>query len=110
MKIVNKHGEVLIDTEDKFLQIKDLEPGDVFRYVRGADHNIYVIGRNNDIFHLSGSSRYSIDRNAFSPVIWYPDAHLVLGDNEVTGEDKRRPPKDFPDHDYIDPWELSYEY
>lgn len=111
MKIISSTGEIIKDTSEKVLRLKDLEPGDVFRYRRGHESNIYILGEGGVIFHLSGSRKYTINRlHMSSPVIWYPHADLILGEETVSGPDERRPEKDILDDIDVDDWRDHFDY
>jgi hypothetical protein len=82
---ITKQGTTLVDTEDNKhrWRMRDLRPGDVFRYAAGKDDNIYVMGEDRCIFLLTTNARYGSERNGpNSFVVKYPNATLELGEEQ----------------------------
>lgn len=79
MKIEIK-GEVIETRIPKnHLRFSDLQPNDVFRFARGAERNIYLMGHHGEHLHITGAREY-YDAHDDTPVILYPNATLNLGD------------------------------
>lgn len=84
MRIRTPDG-IVVDTttSDRQLQLRDVKPGQVFRYLRGNESNLYIMGRHGRTFHINGSVAYDGNINArHTPVIVYPDATIELGDEQ----------------------------
>ena len=77
MKITSESGSLQTRRPKDALRLNDLQPGDVFRFAKGAAHNIYIMSDESH-FHINGASEYhDFGHNPY--VILYPDAELTLG-------------------------------
>jgi hypothetical protein len=120
MKIVKTDGQILETSKaPNLLRLIDLSPGDIFRYARGKVDNIYIKGltssflltanteyqdlhvsrigsfhQDDDFDYELTDHEYRAQRNASPIVIRYPDAQLILGEEETERPPKKEEPSD----------------
>ena len=86
MKVRNAAGVVLTQTDEdlRAMRLKHVRPGDIFRYVRGKAHNIYLMLADRSVAQLGRGVRVFDNGHPETLVAVFPDAELVLGDSEKT--------------------------
>lgn len=92
MRIVDRDGSELVTTDlpEDQLRLRDVQPGQVFKYLRGKDHNIYLMGQDHETFLMSvGRVYYEVPSSGtlMAPVIIFPLALMNLGDPAATRAD-----------------------
>lgn len=114
MRIFTHEGKQLpTDFPADQLRLSQVKPGQVFKYVRGKDHNIYIMGHHSLCFLLSQSTVFSdqtFGAAGDAPVVIFPDARMDLGTpvssakalEELTGQP-------VPEHDSEDIWPIEDE-
>lgn len=91
MKLRKDGIEVDTRVPANHLKVKDLQPGDVFRFKRGHQDNVYIVGADKSHFLIPTSCEFFSDRyKDNSLVCLYPNAMLDLGEEVCTKEQKRK--------------------
>lgn len=85
--IIKRNGTTINTRVPKnALRFEDLQPGDVFRFRRGKEENIYIKGEFGGHFHINGNREYDEDNGVNPAVILYPDATIDLGPEQDVKE------------------------
>lgn len=94
---ITRSGTTIIDTEDNKnrWRLRDVKQGEVFRFLKGKEDNLYIMGESRQYFYLGTNSVYQgAERERAetgnSYVVKYPDATLEIG----AEQDKRPVEKD----------------
>lgn len=85
---VTRNGTAIIDTEDntRRWRLRDVKQGEVFRFLKGKDDNLYIMGEGRNYFYLGTNQVFGDEQRmrdtGNSYVVKFPNATLELGEEQ----------------------------
>lgn len=85
---ITRNGTTILDTEDNKhrWRLRDVKQGEVFRFLKGKEDNLYIMGENRAYFYLGTNTAYPGERESRetgnSYVVKFPSATLELGEEQ----------------------------
>ena len=86
MKISKDGMTIIVSARGPGLKLRDVKPGDVFRFANGSPLNLYVMGQDESYFFLTGSEEFTGRGANSARVVIYPNAEMELGEECYTQE------------------------
>lgn len=84
---ITRAGTTVIDSDEseRRWKLREVKPGQVFRFAAGNEKNLYIMGAGRTYFGLNQDTVYGCENEmkGNAAIVIYPDATLELGDESA---------------------------